>query len=184
MWGSLELRYVFMLFINILKSFVGAMNDHTWDALGVTTNWNSFLILSIIFLLLSFFSITISLPSSRPCPTIQLRFQPFCPLTLSSFFASLILPQRACWFYFLALWVSTHEIVNFNLNHSFCSVSGNNSVYNPRLRHRRHNCRSWWGGCCDTRSGDGPTTSNWIERSSIAVSAIYSYLFIILHACA
>lgn len=101
-----------MLFINILKSFVGAMNDHTWDALGVTTNWNSFLILSIIFLLLSFFSITISLPSSRPCPTIQLRFQPFCPLTLSSFFASLILPQRACWFYFLALWVSTHEIVS------------------------------------------------------------------------
>lgn len=98
-----------MLFINILKSFIGAMNDHTWDALGVTTNWNSVLFLFIIFLLLSFFSITISLPSLRP---IQLRFHPFSPLILSSFFASLILPQRACWFYFLALWLSTHETVS------------------------------------------------------------------------
>lgn len=89
-----------MLFINVLKSVMD--DDESWDAYGVMSSWNKFMLLSVVFFLLSFYSIQITSFSSTP-PLVQVRYQSFSAVVLLSLLFSLILPQRACWPFFLLL---------------------------------------------------------------------------------
>lgn len=105
-WLELEVRYGCMVLINILKSFIA--DDESWDTYGVMSSWNKFMLLSIVFFLLSFYSIQISFSTPFNIE-VRCRYHNFNAIVFLSLFFSIILPQRACWPFLLLLWLSSYS---------------------------------------------------------------------------
>ena len=111
-----DLRFLLLIEINILKSFLG--NSFNWNAFDTLDHltWPKIIFLTILVLVFAFTSIKIPLFSEDNTMFLHIKFGEFSATFAVSFVASLILPQVHYWVAYpiliLLSFYSTH-VLNF-----------------------------------------------------------------------